>query len=58
MGHWIVDTAGGGSIIVFLVGFSVLAAYVYMFRWIQTTPPDPVPVEVDAEEQETEGDSA
>ncbi|MEW5956597.1 MAG: hypothetical protein AB1801_02655 [Chloroflexota bacterium] len=41
MGLWIIDTAGIGSIIVFAVGFSTLAAYLYMLRWIQTAPPEP-----------------
>jgi hypothetical protein len=53
MGYWIVNTAGIGSIIVFAVGFSVLAAYFYMLRWIQTTPPDPA-VENNRQEQEEE----
>lgn len=43
MGHWLIDTAGIGSIIVFMVGFSTLGAYIYMVRWIQTTPPEPAP---------------
>ena len=43
MVHWFFDTPGIGSIIVFVVGFSVLIAYVRMLRWIQTTPPDPKP---------------
>ena len=38
MGHWLVDTAGIGSIIVLSVGFLVLAAYVYMLRWVQRSP--------------------
>jgi len=38
MGYWIINTAGIGSLIVFIVGMSVFAAYVYMFRWIQTAP--------------------
>lgn len=40
MAHWFFDTPGIGSIIVFVVGISVLVAYLRMFRWIQTTPPD------------------
>ncbi len=40
MGHWLMDTAGVGSIIVLGIGFSILGAYIYMLRWIQTTPPD------------------
>jgi hypothetical protein len=43
MGLWIIDTAGIGSIIVFVVGLSTLGAYFYMLRWIQTAPPDPAP---------------
>jgi len=43
MGHWLIDTAGIGSIIVFVVGFSTLGAYVYMLRWIQTAAPEPAP---------------
>ena len=38
MGHWLVDTAGIGSIIVLSVGVLVLAADVYMLRWIQRSP--------------------
>jgi hypothetical protein len=40
MGHWLVDTAGIGSIVVLSVGFLVLAAYIYMLRWIQRSPHD------------------
>lgn len=40
MGHWLMDTAGIGSIIVLVIGFSVLAAYIYTLRWIQAAPPD------------------
>jgi hypothetical protein len=40
MGYWLVNTPGIGSMIVFAVGLSVLAAYVFMLRWIQTTPPE------------------
>jgi hypothetical protein len=39
MTHWFFDTAGIGSIIVFVVAISVLVAYVRMLRWIQTAPP-------------------
>jgi hypothetical protein len=46
------DTAGIGSIIVFAVGFSVLAAYIYMLRWIQSAPSEE-PVSVNAEGEET-----
>jgi hypothetical protein len=52
MGYWIMDTAGIGSIIVFAVGFGVLAAYVYMLRWIQTASPDPVPLKTDSQNEE------
>jgi hypothetical protein len=38
---WFLDTAGIGSIIVFVVAISVFLIYVRMLRWIQTTPPDP-----------------
>ena len=38
MGHWLADTAGIGSIIVLSVVVLVLAAYVYMLRWIQRAP--------------------
>ncbi|RME79048.1 MAG: hypothetical protein D6784_01425 [Chloroflexi bacterium] len=44
MGFWIVNTPGIGSLIVLTVGLSVFAAYVYMVRWIQTAPPDPVEI--------------
>jgi hypothetical protein len=43
MTYWFFDTPGIGSIIVFVVGISVFIAYVRMFRWIQTTPPDTEP---------------
>ncbi len=52
MAHWLVDTAGIGSIIVFTVGLSVLVTYIFMLRWIQTTPSDPVPVTADQSEEE------
>lgn len=42
MGHWFIDTAGIGSIIVFVVGFTTLVVYIYMLRWIQTAPPEPI----------------
>ncbi len=51
MGYWLVDTAGVGSIIVFVVGLSALAAYAYMLRWIQTAPRDPAPAETPAEDE-------
>ena len=47
MGYWLINTAGIGSIIVVVVGLSVLLAYVNMMRWIQTAPPDPVVVKTD-----------
>lgn len=34
MGHWILDTAGVGGIIVGLVAIPVLLAYIGMVRWI------------------------
>jgi hypothetical protein len=46
------DTAGIGSIIVLAVGFSILVAYIYMLRWIQAAPRDPVPVEAEAGDEE------
>lgn len=52
MGHWLMDTAGIGSIIVLAVGFSILVAYVYVLRWIQAAPPDPVLVEAEAGDEE------
>jgi hypothetical protein len=52
MGHWLMDTAGIGSIIVLAVGFSVLAAYVYMLRWIQIAPRDLAPAETDPQDEE------
>jgi hypothetical protein len=54
MGHWLMDTAGIGSIIVLIVGFSVLAAYVFMLRWIQTAAPDPASVGVGTQEEDIE----
>ncbi len=45
MGYWLINTAGIGSIVVVVVGLSVLIAYTYMVRWIQTAPPDSVSVE-------------
>jgi hypothetical protein len=50
MGYWFVNTAGIGSIIVFAVGLSVLAAYLSMLRWIQTAPSDPAPVSTGADQ--------
>ena len=40
MAHWILDTAGIGSIIVFVVAGSVFLAYVAMVRWIAAAPRD------------------
>ena len=51
MGHWLVDTAGIGSIVVLGVGLAVLAAYVYMLRWIQRAPSDPVPTEAESQDK-------
>lgn len=58
MGHWIVDTSGIGSIIVITVGLSVLVAYIYMLRWIQTAPPDPVPANTGGPEEPVEASEA
>lgn len=38
MGHWILDTAGIGGIIVGLVAIPVLLAYIGMVRWIAHAP--------------------
>ncbi len=38
MGHWIIDTAGIGSLIAVGVALSVFAAYVRMLRWIRSAP--------------------
>jgi hypothetical protein len=54
MAFWFVDTAGIGSIIVLAVGLSVLAAYLYVLRWIQTAPPDPAPVPTGADQPDKE----
>jgi hypothetical protein len=40
MAHWIIDTAGVGSLIVFAVASPVLIAYVLMVRWIAAAPRD------------------
>ena len=53
MAYWLMDTAGIGSIIVVVVGLSVFVAYIYMLRWIQTAPRDPVSVEVEPQDDET-----
>ena len=53
MAYWLMDTAGIGSIIVVVVGLSVFVAYVYMLRWIQTTPRDPISVEIEPQDDET-----
>lgn len=50
MGHWLVDTAGIGSLVVMGVGCFVLIAYVTMLRWIQSAPRDPVPLEIDVKD--------
>lgn len=58
LGHWLIDTAGVGSVIVVVVGLGFLAAYVYMLRWIRQVPAEqPVVVEVtpEAEEVRAEG---
>lgn len=53
MGHWFMDTPGIGSIIVLAVGFSILAAYIYMLRWIQAAPPDhPISMATDLQDEE------
>lgn len=52
MGYWLMDTAGIGSIIVLVVGFSILAAYVTMLRWIQAAPRDPVLLDTEAGDEE------
>jgi hypothetical protein len=52
MGYWLVNTAGVGAIIVLTIGLSVFTAYVYMLRWIQTAPRDPVPAETAAQDEE------
>ncbi len=38
MGHWIIDTAGIGSLIAVGVALGVFGAYVRMLRWIQSAP--------------------
>ena len=53
MAYWLMNTAGVGSIIVVVVGLLVFLAYVYMLRWIQTAPRDPVKVEIASQEDET-----
>jgi hypothetical protein len=54
MAFWFLDTAGIGSLVVLTVGLSVFAAYMYVLRWIQTAPPDPVlaAVEVDQPDED------
>ncbi len=49
MVHWFFDTAGIGSIIVFVVAITVFSVYFRMLRWIQTTPPPPVEKPVEPE---------
>ena len=58
MAFWFVDTAGIGSIIVLTVGLSVLAAYLYVLRWIQTAPPDPAPVPAGTDQSDDEAVTA
>ncbi len=53
MGHWLMDTSGIGSIVVLGVGFCVLVAYIFMLRWIQGAPPDPVPEEISSQDEES-----
>jgi hypothetical protein len=38
MGHWIVDTAGIGALIVLFTAGPVLLAYIGMIRWIARAP--------------------
>ncbi len=38
MGHWIIETAGIGSLIVVAVALGVFGAYVRMLRWIRAAP--------------------
>lgn len=45
MAHWLFNTPGIGSIVVFTVGISVLTAYLTALHWIQTAPPDPKSVD-------------
>jgi hypothetical protein len=40
MAHWMLDTAGIGSIIVAIVAGAVFLAYAAMVRWIATAPRD------------------
>jgi len=47
------DTSGIGSIVVLGVGSCVLAAYIFMLRWIQGAPPDPVPARVGLQDEES-----
>ena len=58
MAFWFVDTAGIGSLVVLTVGLSVLAAYLFVLRWIQTAPPDPVPASVEADQPDEEAVAA
>jgi hypothetical protein len=41
LAYWALNTAGIGSILVLVVGISVLVGYAAMLRWIWTAPPDP-----------------
>ncbi|MGE5251895.1 MAG: hypothetical protein ACM3QS_16950 [Bacteroidota bacterium] len=38
MAHWFFDTAGIGSLVVFIVGISILVAYIRMLNWIHRAP--------------------
>ena len=38
MGHWLVDTAGIGALIVLVTAGPVLLAYIGMVRWIARAP--------------------
>ncbi len=40
MAHWLIDTAGLGSLIAIGVALIVLAAYARMLFWIQGAPSD------------------
>ena len=55
MGHWIIDTAGIGSLIAGLVAVAVLLAYGSMMRWILTSPR---PVKPAAQVEDSTGDEA
>ncbi len=40
MGHWLIDTAGVGSVIALVVALVVLAAYARVLQWIRSAPRD------------------